>query len=329
MRWPTPMAAPRRRPIPGAGASPAIPRRAARHARQDGGAARRRSTRFVGTAAPGDFSVGGNAVSYSGPADWSYRRMVLHYAHLCAAAGGVDAFLIGSELRGLTTLRDGPAQLSLRRGAGAACRRGERDPARTRRSPMPPTGPSISATSRHDGTGDRVLPSRSALGRRRRSTSSASTTTCRCATGATATAHDDRLAGRRSTLRRRPISSANVAGGEGFDWYYASDAATGGAGSHADHGRRLRQALGVPLQGSCRAGGRMPHVNRPGGVERASPTAWVPRIEADLVHRGQAAPAIDKGRTSPMSSSMRNRRRAPAAAISPAAQRDDLMQNRM
>ncbi|MFQ8433711.1 glycoside hydrolase TIM-barrel-like domain-containing protein [Amaricoccus sp. W119] len=31
--------------------------------------------------------------------------MILHYAHLCAAAGGVDAFLIGSELRGLTTLR--------------------------------------------------------------------------------------------------------------------------------------------------------------------------------------------------------------------------------
>ena len=32
--------------------------------------------------------------------------MVLHYAHLCAAAGGVDAFLIGSELIGLTHVRD-------------------------------------------------------------------------------------------------------------------------------------------------------------------------------------------------------------------------------
>jgi hypothetical protein len=39
---------------------------------------------------------------------WGLRRMILHYAQLCAAAGGVDAFLIGSELRGLTTLRDGP-----------------------------------------------------------------------------------------------------------------------------------------------------------------------------------------------------------------------------
>src|SRR5690606_29527363 len=38
---------------------------------------------------------------------WGYRRLILHYAHLAAAAGGVDAFLIGSEMRGMTTLRDG------------------------------------------------------------------------------------------------------------------------------------------------------------------------------------------------------------------------------
>ena len=44
----------------------------------------------------------------AGPAatDWGYRRMILHYAQLCAAAGGVDAFLIGSELVGLTHVRD-------------------------------------------------------------------------------------------------------------------------------------------------------------------------------------------------------------------------------
>ncbi len=38
--------------------------------------------------------------------EWSYRRMVLHQAALCAFAGGVDAFVIGSEMRGLTRLRD-------------------------------------------------------------------------------------------------------------------------------------------------------------------------------------------------------------------------------
>src|SRR5262249_4723565 len=37
--------------------------------------------------------------------DWGYRRFILHYANLAVAAGGVDAFLIGSELRGLTRVR--------------------------------------------------------------------------------------------------------------------------------------------------------------------------------------------------------------------------------
>ena len=36
---------------------------------------------------------------------WCYRRFIRHYAQLAASAGGVDAFLIGSELRGLTWIR--------------------------------------------------------------------------------------------------------------------------------------------------------------------------------------------------------------------------------
>ena len=45
-------------------------------------------------------------VAYAGAAtDWSYRRMILHYANLCVVAGGVDLFVIGSELRGLETVR--------------------------------------------------------------------------------------------------------------------------------------------------------------------------------------------------------------------------------
>ncbi|MEM6636087.1 MAG: glycoside hydrolase/phage tail family protein [Pseudomonadota bacterium] len=60
---------------------------------------------FFGTAAAGDFSWNGSTVVYSGPAEWSYRRFILHQAHLCAAAGGVGAFCIGSEMRGLTRIR--------------------------------------------------------------------------------------------------------------------------------------------------------------------------------------------------------------------------------
>ncbi len=60
---------------------------------------------FFGTAQAGDFTISGNTVAYNGPAEFSYRRFILHQAHLCKAAGGVDAFLIGSEMRGLTRIR--------------------------------------------------------------------------------------------------------------------------------------------------------------------------------------------------------------------------------
>ena len=60
---------------------------------------------FMGAAAPTDFNVSGTQVTYTGPANGGYRWFILHYAHLCAAAGGVDAFCIGSQLPGLTQIR--------------------------------------------------------------------------------------------------------------------------------------------------------------------------------------------------------------------------------
>ena len=61
---------------------------------------------FFGAVQPEDFALSGDRVVYSGPAeDWGYRRFILHYAWLAKLAGGVDAFCVGSELRGLTQLR--------------------------------------------------------------------------------------------------------------------------------------------------------------------------------------------------------------------------------
>ncbi|MEQ6204276.1 glycoside hydrolase TIM-barrel-like domain-containing protein [Sulfitobacter sp. HNIBRBA2951] len=60
---------------------------------------------FFGTAQASDFSVEDGEVTYTGPQEWTLRRFILHYAALCAAAGGVDAFCIGSEMRGLTQIR--------------------------------------------------------------------------------------------------------------------------------------------------------------------------------------------------------------------------------
>lgn len=60
---------------------------------------------FFGTAQAADFSVSPGSVGYAGPDEWSYRRFILHCAALCAAAGGVESFCIGSEMRSLTQLR--------------------------------------------------------------------------------------------------------------------------------------------------------------------------------------------------------------------------------
>ncbi|MCI0468394.1 MAG: glycoside hydrolase TIM-barrel-like domain-containing protein, partial [Beijerinckiaceae bacterium] len=66
---------------------------------------------FLGSAVPADFTQDftNKTVAYAGAVtDYTFRRMILHYANLCVVAGGVDLFVIGSELRGLETIR-GPA----------------------------------------------------------------------------------------------------------------------------------------------------------------------------------------------------------------------------
>lgn len=58
---------------------------------------------FLGAASASHFATSGESVTYSGPSgDWGFRRFILHLAALAKAAGGVDAFLIGSEMVGLT-----------------------------------------------------------------------------------------------------------------------------------------------------------------------------------------------------------------------------------
>jgi hypothetical protein len=65
---------------------------------------------FLGAATAAHFSSSsGTTVNYSGPAEWSYRRFILHMAKVCSLAGGVDLFCIGSEMVGLTRSRDGAA----------------------------------------------------------------------------------------------------------------------------------------------------------------------------------------------------------------------------
>ena len=64
--------------------------------------------KLFGTAAASDFSISGEDVTYMGATVNAHtiRRMILHYTQLAKVAGGVDAFLIGTEMVQLTRLKN-------------------------------------------------------------------------------------------------------------------------------------------------------------------------------------------------------------------------------
>jgi len=63
---------------------------------------------LFGAATPGSYSVSGETVAFTGsPSDWSLRRIILDNAHLCAAVGGFDAWLIGTGMPGRTFVAHG------------------------------------------------------------------------------------------------------------------------------------------------------------------------------------------------------------------------------
>ena len=101
--------------------------------------------------------------------------------------------------------------------------------------------------------GRRALFISTRCGRRPRSTSSGSTTTCRSPTGGTEPAMPMPRLGRSMTST---ISAGNVAGGEGFDWYYA-DAAGRDAQDRACRSSTARMArTGSSATRTWSAGGR-------------------------------------------------------------------------
>ncbi len=69
---------------------------------------RGRVTCFPAPGQPGSPDKTAEAASEINAFFAQYAVMVLHYANLCVSAGGVDAFIIGSELVGLTQVRSSP-----------------------------------------------------------------------------------------------------------------------------------------------------------------------------------------------------------------------------
>lgn len=248
---------------------------------------------LFGTAASAHFAVVGDGVAYSGPAEWSLRRMVLHYATLAKAAGGVDAFVIGSELRGLTTLRSAVSTYpavdrlcTLAADVRAILGAGTRLTYAADWSEWFGHQPS-------DGSGDVHFhldplwahPAIDAIG------IDVYWPLADWRDGD----HLDAASAR--TANDRAYLASRLAGGEGHDWFYA-DAAARAAQTRTPitdgaHGKpwvfRFKDLLGW---------WQNPHFNRPAGVEAATPTAWVPRSKP-IWFTELGAAAVDRGANDP------------------------------
>jgi hypothetical protein len=259
-------------------------------------AARVQIAAFCGAALPGQFPVAGGQVGFSGsPTDWGYRRFILHYAHLAALAGGVDAFLIGSELRGLTTLRDGAGAFPFVEALGTLA--GE-----VRAILGAGTDITYGADWSEyfgyqpgDGSGDVLFhldplwahPAISSVG------IDNYMPLCDWRDGDYGGGNPD---GFRGPCDRDALRGQIVAG-EGFDWYYADAAA---------RSSRLRTPITdggyakpwVFRYKDLRGWWENRHFDRIGGVEKPQPTPWQPRSKS-IRFTELGCPAVDKGANQP------------------------------
>jgi len=249
---------------------------------------------FVGTAQASHFAISDGQVVYSGPAEWSYRRMVLHCAKLCQLAGGVDAFLIGSELRGLTSLR-GLANSFPFVAALVALAADVKTILPTAKISYGADWSEYFGHQPADGTGD-VFFHLDPLW------SSANVDFIGIDNYMPLTdwrdgrQHTDRLAGVRS-IHDPAYLASGIAGGEGYDWYYANAAAR----QNQTRSAITDGAYGKPWvfrYKDLKSWWLNPHHDRPGGVESATPTGWVPQSRPFWFTEA-GAPAIDKGTNQP------------------------------
>lgn len=220
-----------------------------------------------------------------------YRNFILHYAHLCQSIGGVDAFLVGSEMIGLTRVRSAsgvyPMTMALAElaqevkdllGAGTKIsyaadwtEYGAHSlPGGELRFPLDP----LWASPAVDFIGlDAYWP----LSDWRDGDEHADAETA-------ATVHDiDYL-------------KAQLSSGEGYDWYYAD------ANARITQNRTpIADGLGKPWvyrQKDILSWWSNPHIERVNGVELAQSTPWIAKSKPIwIIETG--CPAVDRGANAP------------------------------
>jgi len=246
---------------------------------------------FFGTAQTGDFTQTATGVSYGGPDEWSMRRFILHYAHLCAVAGGVTAFCIGSEMRALTQIRGAggtfPAVAALRQLAGEV---------KAILGPGCKIGYAADWSEYHGyqptGSGDKLFhldplwadPAIDFVG---------IDNYMPLSDWRDGTEHADAAYG---SIYNLDYLTGNVAGGEGYDWFYHSPEA-----QEAQIRTPISDFWGedwVWRYKDIKGWWSNPHHDRIGGERAATPTAWVPQSKPVWFTEIGCA-AIDKGANEP------------------------------
>ncbi|WP_406649841.1 glycoside hydrolase/phage tail family protein [Aliisedimentitalea scapharcae] len=249
---------------------------------------------FFGAATAADFVIGDGVVSYTGPDEWGMRRFILHNAALCAAAGGVDSFCIGSEMRGLTQIRGAsgfPAVQALialaaevRAILGPDTKIGYAADWSEYFGYQPTKEPGdryfhldpLWADANIDFVGiDNYMP---------------------VSDWRDAPDHIDKAAGWNSIYDLGYLRS-NVEGGEGYDWYYHSPEA---------EAAQIRTPIADLAHGEdwiwrykdMRGWWSNPHYERIGGLRQAAPTDWVPQSKP-IWFTELGCASVDKGTNQP------------------------------
>jgi hypothetical protein len=232
-------------------------------------------------------------VTYSGPDEWTYSRFVLHNAALAKAAGSVDVFVIGSEMRGLGWVRDSASTYPFIGKLIAL--------AAQVKILLPGAKVTYAADWSEyfghqpgDGSGD-VYFHLDPLWADANIDAVAIDNYWPLSDWRDGTAHLDYAAGTRF-IHDLAYLKGNIEGGEGYDWYYASDA------DRASQTRTpITDGAGKPWvfrYKDLRSWWSNPHYDRPGGTESGTPTAWTPESKP-IWFTELGCPAIDKGSNQP------------------------------
>ena len=271
-------------------------------------------------------SAGVQVGSFFGPAtpgasDWCYRRFILHCVDLCSQAGGVDAFLIGSELASLTRVRSAPGVYPATDALALLAGDVKRALGSNVKVSYGADWTEYGAHVLNEGTDIRfpldvvwASPNVDFIG---------IDAYFPMSDWRDGDSHADALLA--SSVYDVAYLRSRLAAGEGYDWYYADNAAraaqrrspiTDGA-----YGKpwiyRAKDLVGWWSHA---------HVERSGGKELAQPTAWMPQSKPFwLTEIG--CPAVDRGANAP---NVFVDPKSSESALPPFSRgfRDDLMQAR-